>query len=155
MRGLTQDLRHTIRLLVKSPGFTLVAVLTLAIGIGVNTTVFSVINGMLLRPLPVRHTEQITVLAAQQQGSEDFQAFSYPDYQDIRKQADVFSDVLAYRVSFVGLTVDGKGEHCVISRVTGNFFSVTGIQPALGRLILPSEAVSSESCRKTPEIDLG
>jgi predicted permease len=139
MRGLSQDLRHTIRLLVKSPGFTLVAVLTLAIGIGVNTTVFSVINGMLLRPLPVPHPEQIVVLAAQQQGSEDYQPFSYPDYQDIRKQAEVFSDVLAYRISLVGLTVDGKGEHCVISRVTGNFFSAAGIQPALGRLILPSE----------------
>jgi predicted permease len=139
MRGLSQDLRHTIRLLVKSPGFTLVAVLTLAIGIGVNTTVFSVINGMLLRPLPLPHPEQIVVLAAQQQGSEDYQPFSYPDYQDIRKQAEVFSDVLAYRISLVGLTVDGKGEHCVISRVTGNFFSAAGIQPALGRLILPSE----------------
>jgi len=139
MRGLSQDLRHTLRLLAKSPGFTLVAILTLAIGIGVNTTVFSVINGLLLRPLPVAHPDQITVLAAQQEGSQDFQSFSYPDYLDIRQQADVFSDILAYRVSLVGLTVDGKGEHCVISRVTGNYFSTAGIQPAAGRLILPSE----------------
>ena len=139
MRGLLQDLRHAVRLLVKSPGFTAVAVLTLALGIGVNTTVFSVINGMLLRPIPVPHPEQITVLAAQQEGSQDFQSFSYPDYQDIRSQADMFSDILAYRVSLVGLSVDGKGEHCVISRVTGNYFTTAGIQPALGRLILPSE----------------
>ena len=139
MRGLLQDLRHAVRLLVKSPGFTIVAVMTLALGIGVNTTVFSVINGMLLRPIPVPHPEQIIVLAAQQEGSQDFQSFSYRVFQDIRDQADTFSDILAYRVSLVGLSVDGKGEHCVISRVTGNYFTTAGIQPALGRLILPSE----------------
>jgi len=139
MRGLLQDVRHAVRLLVKAPGFTVVAVLTLALGIGVNTTVFSVINGMLLRPIPVPHPEQIIVLAAQQEGSQDFQSFSYPDYQDIRSQADTFSDILAFRVSLVGVSVDGKGEHCVISRVTGNYFTTAGIQPALGRLILPSE----------------
>jgi len=139
MSGLLQDLRHAVRLLFKSPGFTLVAVLTLALGTGVNTTVFSVINGILLRPMPVAHPEQIVVLATQQEGSSGFQSFSYPDYQDIRRQSDTFSDILAYRVSLVGLSVNGKGEHCVISRVTGNYFSTAGIQPALGRLILPSE----------------
>jgi len=139
MKGLQQDLRHTVRLLAKSPGFTIIAVLTLALGIGVNTTVFSVINGLLLRPMPVPHPEQITVLAAQQGESQGFQSFSYPDYQDIRSQADTFSDILAYRVSLVGISVDGKGEHCIISRVTGNYFATAGIEPALGRLILPSE----------------
>jgi len=142
MRGLWQDLRHTIRLLFKSPGFTAVAVLTLAIGIGVNTSVFSIVNGILLRPLPVPNPGQITVLASQQSGSAEFQSFSYPDYLDIRNQAGVFSDVLAYRVSLVSLTADGKGEHCVISRVSGNFFSTAGIQPAAGRLILPTEGQS-------------
>ncbi len=138
--GIFQDLRYALRMLAKSPGFTAVAVLTLALGIGVNTTVFSVINGLLLRPMPVPQPEQITVLGAQQEGSEDYQPFSYPDYLDIRSQAaGAFSDILAYRVSLVGLTVDGKGDHCVISRVTGNYFTVAGIQPALGRLILPSE----------------
>ena len=139
MKGFLQDLRHALRLLVKSPGFTLVAVLTLALGTGVNTTVFSLINGILLRPMPVAHPEQIVVLAARQEGSPGFQSFSYPDYQDIRSQTDAFSDILAYRVSLVGLSVDGKGEHCVVSRVTGNYFRTLGIQPALGRFILPSE----------------
>jgi predicted permease len=139
MKGFLQDLRHALRLLVKSPGFTLVAVLTLALGTGANTTVFSLINGILLRPMPVAHPEQIVVLAARQEGSPGFQSFSYPDYQDIRSQTDAFSDILAYRVSLVGLSVDGKGEHCVVSRVTGNYFTTLGIQPALGRFILPSE----------------
>jgi predicted permease len=139
MKGLLQDLRHAVRLLVKSPGFTLVAVLTLGLGTGVNTTVFSLINGILLRPMPVAHPEQIVVLAARQEGHPGFQTFSYPDYQDIRSQSDAFSDILAYRVSLVGLSVNGKGEHSVISRVTGNYFTTAGLQPALGRLILPSE----------------
>ena len=137
--GIVQDLRYALRMLAKSPGFTVVAVLTLALGIGVNTTVFSVVNGMLLRPMPVPNPEQITVLGAQQDGTPGYQAFSYPDYEDIRKQTDAFSAILAYRVSLVGLSVDGKGDHCVISRVTGNFFSTAGIQPAVGRLILPGE----------------
>lgn len=137
--GIVQDLRYALRMLAKSPWFTVVAVLTLALGIGVNTTVFSVVNGMLLRPMPVPNPEQITVLGAQQDGTPGYQGFSYPDYEDIRKQTDAFSDILAYRVSLVGLSVDGKGDHCVISRVTGNFFLTAGIQPAVGRLILPGE----------------
>jgi predicted permease len=137
--GLLYDLRYALRTLAKSPGFTAVAVLTLALGIGVNIAVFSVINGMLLRPMPVPHPEQIAVLAAQQGNDPAYQGFSYPDYQDIRAQADVFSDIAAFRVSLIGLSVAGKGEHCIVARVTGNFFSTAGIQPALGRLILPSE----------------
>ena len=142
MTGLLLDLRYALRMLAKSPGFTLIAVLTLALGIAVNTAVFSVINGMLLRPMPVPQPDQITVLAAQREGSADFQGFSYPDYLDLRNQANVFSDLLAFRVSLVGLSVDGKGEHCLISRVTGNFFTTAGVQPAVGRLILPSEGQS-------------
>lgn len=76
-----------------SLGFTLIAVITLGLGMAVNTTVFSLINGMLLRPLAVPHAEQITVLAMQQAGTPDFQKFSYPDFQDIAKQADAFSDL--------------------------------------------------------------
>ncbi len=139
MQSLWQDLRYAVRMLAKSPGFAAVAVITLALGIGVNATVFSVINGMLLRPMPVPHPDQITVLGAQQEGTQGFQLFSYPDYQDIQNQMNAFSDILAFRVSLVGLSVDGKGDHCVISRVTGNYFTTAGIQPALGRLILPSE----------------
>jgi predicted permease len=134
-----QDIRFGVRMLRKSPGFTAVAVLTLAIGIGANIAVFSVINGLLIRPMPIPRPEQMTVLGAQQGGSRDYQSFSYPDYQDIRSQTDVFTDILAYRVSLVGLSVDGKGDHCVISRVTGNYFTTAGVRPVLGRLILPTE----------------
>ena len=139
MQGFWRDLRYAARTLRNSPGFTIIAIVTLGLGMAVNTTVFSVINGMLLRPLPVSHPEQIAVLAMQQAGTPGFQRFSYPDYQDIRQQTDAFSDIFGYRATLTGLTVDGKGDHCVLSRVTSNYFSDLGIQPALGRLILPTE----------------
>lgn len=139
MQSFWHDLRYAARALRNSPGFTIIAVVTLGLGMAVNTTVFSVINGLLLRPLPVPHPEQIAVLAMQQTGMPGFQRFSYPDYQDIRQQTDGFSDIFGYRATLTGLTVEGKGDHCVLSRVTSNYFSALGIQPALGRLILPTE----------------
>jgi predicted permease len=142
IQSFLQDLRYAARALRNSPGFTLIAIVTLGLGMAVNTTVFSVINGMLLRPLPVPHAEQITVLAMEQPGTPGFQKFSYPDFQDISKQANAFSDVFAYRNTLVGLLVDGKGDHCVLSRVSSNYFTALGIQPELGRLILPAEGLA-------------
>ncbi|HXN53641.1 MAG TPA: ABC transporter permease [Candidatus Acidoferrum sp.] len=139
MQSFWQDLRYAARTLRNSPGFTIIAIVTLGLGMAVNTTVFSVINGLLLRPLPVPHAEQIAVFAMQQTGTPGFQRFSYPDYQDIRQQTGGFSDIFGYRATLAGFTADGKGDHCVLSRVTSNYFSALGIQPALGRLILPTE----------------
>ncbi len=139
MSSFWRDLRYAVRTLANAPGFTIIAIVTLGLGMAVNTTVFSVINGMLLRPLPVPHAEQITVLGMQQAGTPGIQKFSYPDYLDIRSQTDAFSDVFGYRPTLGSLAVDGKGDHCLLSRVTGNYFSALGIQPALGRLILPTE----------------
>ena len=139
MHSFWQDLRYAARTLRGAPGFTLIAIVTLGLGMAVNTTIFSVINGIILRPLPVPHAEQIAVLAMKQDGAQGFERFSYPDYLDIRQQADVFTDVIAERTTLVGLTADKKGDHCVLSRVTGNYFSVLGVQPALGRLIQPNE----------------
>jgi predicted permease len=134
------DLRYAFRALRNSPGFTAIAIVTLGLGLAVNTTIFSVINGLLLRPLPVPQPEQLVVLGLQQQGTTGVQGFSYPDYLDIRSQADAFTDVLAYRTTLAPVIVDGKGDHCVLSRVTGNYFSLLGVQPLKGRLILPTEA---------------
>jgi predicted permease len=139
MHSFWQDLRYAARTLRGAPGFTFIAIVTLGLGMAVNTTIFSVINGFLLRPLPVPHAEQITVLAMKQEGAQGFQRFSYPDYLDIRQQADVFSDVIAQRPTLVGVTADKRGDHCVLSRVTGNYFSALGVQPTLGRLISPTE----------------
>jgi predicted permease len=139
MHSFWQDLRYAARTLSKSPSFTIIAVITLGLGMAVNTTIFSVINGLLLRPLPVPHAEQIVVLALQQGGIPGNQKFSYPDYEDIRNQTDSFSDVFAFQATLSQFVVDGKGDHALLSRVSNNYFSALGIQAALGRLILPSE----------------
>jgi macrolide transport system ATP-binding/permease protein len=139
MQGLWHDLRYAARTLRNSAGFTIIAIVTLGLGMAVNTAVFSVINGVILRPLAVPHPEQLTVLAREQKGVTGRQRFSYPDFLDLRSQADFFSDIFGYGVTLSGLAVDGKGDHCVLSRVTGNYFSALGVQPYIGRLILPSE----------------
>src|ERR1700722_9441861 len=93
MRNFWRDVRYAARTLRNAPAFTIIAVVALGLGMALNTTIFSVINGMLLRPMPVPHAEQLTVLAMKQKGMPEFQRFSYPDYQDINRQTSVFSDV--------------------------------------------------------------
>lgn len=139
MRNFWQDIRYAVRTLRNAPAFTMIAVVALGLGMAVNTTIFSVINGMLLRPLPVVRAEQLTVLAMEQPGMSGFQKFSYPDYQDITRDANVFSDVLAYRITLTALSADRKVEQSVLTRVSGNYFSALNIHAAAGRLILPKE----------------
>ena len=139
MGNFWQDVRFALRTMGKAPAFTIIAVVALGLGMAVNTTIFSVINGMLLRPLPVPHAEQLTVLAMRQGNTTGFQAFSYPDYQDLSRQTSVFSDVFAYRITLAALSADRKVDQCVLTRVSGNYFSALGIHAAAGRLILPSE----------------
>ena len=139
MRNFWQDMRYAARTLRNAPGFTIIAVIALGLGMAVNTAIFSVINGMLLRPLPVPHAEQLAVLAMEQPGMSGFQRFSYPDYRDISDKSNVFSDVLAYRVTLASLTADRKADQCILTRVSGNYFSALGIHATAGRLILPSE----------------
>src|SRR5271156_4390900 len=140
METLLQDIRYGARMLLKNPGFLIVAVITLALGIGANTAIFSMVDAFLLRPLPVKDPAQITVLAYQlKQGNFQTQ-FSLADYRDIRGQSTgVFSDVIAYQFGLDGLSVDGKADRVMTNYVTGNYFSALGLKPALGRLILPSE----------------
>jgi putative ABC transport system permease protein len=139
LADLGQDLRYGLRTLAKNPGFTAVAVLTLALGIGLNTVIFSMVNGLLLRPLPVRHPEQIYTFSAE--GKRGGNAFSYQDLEEIRKQTGaLFSDVAGVQIlSTTGLSVNGESERMWTNFVTGNFFNMLGIRPALGRFILSSE----------------
>ena len=139
MRDFIKDIRFALRTLAKNPGFAGIGIVTLALGMAVNTTVFSVVNGFLLRPLPVSHPEQITVLALKQSSVPGAYRFSYPTYEDLRNQADTFSDVFAFLPALAGITVDHKSDHCLISRVSSNYFSSLGIKPAYGRFILPTE----------------
>ena len=111
MQSFWQDMKYAMRSLRNSPGFAIIAVVTLGLGMAVNTTVVSVVNGLLLRSLPVAHAEQITVLAMKQPGAEGFQSFSYPDFQDIRSQAEASGEVFGYRTTLVGLIADGRPRH--------------------------------------------
>jgi predicted permease len=140
MTGLLQDLRYAIRQLLRKPGFAFTAVLTLALGIGANVAIFSIVNGIVLRPLPVPQPQQIAVLAAQQQGAPlGIYFLSYPQLTDFRKQADMFSDLFAYEIGLEGMSADNKADHLLASYVTGNYFSGLALKPALGRLFLPGE----------------
>jgi putative ABC transport system permease protein len=136
-----QDMRYGVRTLLKSPAFAIVAVITLALGIGANTAIFSVVNTLLLRPMPVKHPEQIYVLAAEQSNLNVPQVmFSIPEFHDIRGQASgVFSDTTAFGFGLDGMRTEGKTERFLTAYVSGNFFTAMGIKPVLGRLILPSE----------------
>jgi predicted permease len=139
MASFWQDLRYAFRALRNSPWFAALAVVTLALGIAVNTSIFSVVNGFLLRPMPVPHPEELAVLGLQQAGEHSLQKFSYPDYIDLRDQSAAFSDILAFRLTLAGLAADNRGDHCITTRISSNYFSILGVQPLLGRMILPSE----------------
>jgi predicted permease len=140
LEQLLQDIRYGLRMLYKFPGVTAVVVIALALGVGANTAIFSIVNGFLLRPLPVPSPEQITILAMQQKDAPiGSSGFSYPEFVDFRGQADVFSDVFGVALSSVQLTAEDQSDQCYANFVSGNFFSTLGVKAAWGRLILPSE----------------
>ncbi len=151
---LWQDVRYALRILAKSPTLTAIVILTLALGIGANTAIFSIVNGFLLRPLPVKSPEQIVVLAAKVKGDDALGIYtlSYPQLMDLRKQADTLSDLFASSIDLGGLSFGGKASQFLYGRVTGNYFSALGVQPAIGRLFLPTEAKQGS---KDPYIVLG
>jgi predicted permease len=140
METVLQDIRYGVRMLAKNPGFMIVSIITLALGIGVNTAIFSMVDAFLLRPLPINDPSQIAVLGYQQLHQNIQTQFSVADYRDIRNQTSgVFSEVFAYVFGMDGLSVDGKADRIMTNYVSGNYFSALGIKPALGRFILPSE----------------
>jgi predicted permease len=139
MDTLLQDLRYALRMLARNPGFAVVVILTLALGVGVNTAFFSVANFVVLRPLPVKDPGQLVVLAMREKATSEILDVSYPDFLDYRQQTSAFSDMLAYKLGFDGFATDNRADHIISSYVTGNYFSMLGIQPAIGRLFEPGE----------------
>lgn len=139
MQTFWQELRYGLRMLWKAPGFTAAAVLTLALGIGANTAIFTVVNAFLFRPLAIQNANRLTVLAVQR-GKRGIPAeISYPDYRDYQQQSDAFTDIGAYVISLRGLASRGHADRIVTSYVTSNYFSMLGVRPAVGRLIRPGE----------------
>jgi predicted permease len=136
-----RDLRYALRSLRKYPGFTGLAVVALALGIGVNTAVFTIADWFLYRPLAVSDPGALTYLAVQIKGEQSWSnGLSYMDLTDIRAGASsIFDDVAGSFDSTDGLTFDGKTEPMAVDYVTGNFFETMGVKPALGRLLLRNE----------------
>jgi putative ABC transport system permease protein len=139
--ALWHDVVFATRLLRKSPIFTAAVVLTLALGIGVNTVVFSVVNAIILRPLPVRDSDRLVVIASQDTSNRTLRSISFSDLEDYRAATgDVFDDIAGYSVGFLGLAAQGnRPERVLVTWVTGNYFALLDIHPALGRLIRADE----------------
>jgi len=133
------DLRFALRLLWKSPAFTIVAALSLAVGIGANTVVFSWIQETVLRPLPgVAKPEEVLVLCTTH-GSEQWETLSLPDIRDYAKLTNVFAGIIASQLTPACLTVNGKAEWAYGQIATANYFDVLGVKPLLGRTFVAEE----------------
>ncbi|MGA2899531.1 MAG: ABC transporter permease [Candidatus Acidiferrales bacterium] len=137
MGTLIQDLRYGVRMLWKSPGFTIVAVLTLALGIGANTAIFSVVNGVLLRPLPFRDPSRLVLIA--EKSSFPIISTSYENYLDWRDQSHSFESMEATRGSSITLTGAGEPERLNVRMATAGLFSMLGINAQIGRTFLAEE----------------
>ena len=151
---LFQDLRFAFRQIAKAPSFAVTAVLTLALGIGADTAIFSLVNSILLKPLPVANAEQITTLVHRDSNSPLGQYFSWPEIKAIGSQSGrAFSSVFGYSLALDGLAAPGQQpQRIYASYVSGNFFSGLGLKPAVGRLFLPGEG---EVLGSNSEIVLG
>jgi len=136
MQTLWQDLRYGVRMLKKNPGFTVVAVLTLAVAIGANAVVFSALNGLILRPLNVPHAETLYLT---QRGRDKALNQSYPDYLDLRDRNRSFDGLVAYNISQAGLDTGKNPSRAWVYEVSSNYFDVLEIQPYLGRVIHASD----------------
>src|ERR1700683_2316236 len=152
MGTIVQDVRFGTRMLRKSPGFTVVVILTLALGIGANTAVFSIVNSFLFRPLPVKDPGRLIVMAYEDPKAAFPHEVSNADLQDFEAQSPVTSDMTAFLVNFAGLNTGNHSERVFVTFAKGNYFSALGIRPALGRLFLPSEG---ETPGADPVIVLG
>ncbi|MFZ0921586.1 MAG: ABC transporter permease, partial [Candidatus Acidiferrales bacterium] len=148
LKTLWQDLRYGARMLRKNPGFTIVAVLTLALGIGANTAIFSMVDWLTLRMPPVAKPEQVTTLAAEDINGGYDNGFSYPDFADICNQSSTVFSTVAGAIIFAqdGLSADGNNGPIWTNYVTSNFFQTIGVKPALGNFIepIPGRSVDDE-----------
>lgn len=146
MQELWRDIRYGLRVLAKNPGFTFIAVVTLALGIGANTAIFSLLNQVLLRRLPVRNPQELVVLKSPgpQHGhvwsdGDSSEIFSYPVYKGLAKNTTVFDGVIAKYEFAASIATHGQTDRGSGELVSGNYFDVLGVRPALGRVLSPDD----------------
>ncbi len=158
MRMLWQDVRHGVRMLGRNPGLTVTAVLCLGLGIGATTTIFSVVNGALMRPFPYERPEQLALVW--EQSSDEFVAdlrnISYPNLLDCRNSSRAFRDIAIVNGVIYPMRYGDLFERVRAFKVTSNLFDVLGVQPALGRCFTPEEergnqpvAILTDECWRT------
>lgn len=139
MIAVQQDFRHALRWLLRRPGFTLVAVVSLAMGIGANAAIFGFLNTVLLRPLPGVNKPQELISMYPVRPDRTQSLLSYPNYVDFRDRNDVLSGLVAFKFVTLSLSYQGENERLWGYLVTGNYFDVLGVKPFLGRTFLPEE----------------
>ncbi|MDQ3687470.1 MAG: ABC transporter permease, partial [Acidobacteriota bacterium] len=150
MGTMWQDLRYGARMLLKNPVFTAVAVISLALGIGANTAIFSLVNGTLLRRLPVSEPDRLSIVFTGNPG-DPYNVASYPDYVEFRDQNRVFDGLLCYGGVTVSLNVEGQNlaggaaEQISGLIVSGNYFGLLGVRAALGRTFSAEEDQTPET----------
>src|SRR5271163_2706742 len=146
MTGFAQDFRYALRQLAKSPGFAAVAIITLALGIGANTAIFSLLDQALLRNLPVKDVDRLVLLKYEGSNTGRLSSrtdgkfyFSYPMYRDLRDRNSVFSGLIATDWAAVGVQWHNQPELVSAELVSGNYFDALGVRPALGRLLVADD----------------
>jgi predicted permease len=139
MHSLWQDIIYSIRTLVQRPGFTLAAVVALGLGIGANTAIFSVVYGLMFRPLPVRQPGELVSVVARTSQAPFMHGLSFPDYLDYRDMKEVFADATAYTPVPAQLTADGTPERILVTLTSGSYFSTLRLEAALGRTYVTEE----------------
>src|SRR5580765_3180649 len=150
------DIRFAVRGLIRSPLFSIVAVLSLALGIGANTAIFTLIDQILLRRLPVRAPDELVMLYQQgaHNGSNMGQRMhSYPMYQEFQKRAEPLAEVLCRRLTETSVSIDNQTERLDAEMVSGNYFSMLGVRPAAGRVFSSQE--DDQVYRGHPVVVLG
>jgi predicted permease len=138
MESLIQDVKYAVRMLSKSPGFTVIAALTLALGIGANTALFSVVNGVLLRPLPFPQPNELLVVSEKTANFES-SSISYPNFEDWKRSNSSFASLVAYRSDDFSITGSGEAERVRVGMVSAGFFETLGVNPTRGRLFSADE----------------
>ena len=145
MQTLFQDLRYGARQLLKRPGFTFLAIVSMALGIGANTAIFSLVDTVVFRPLPVKNPSELQELYGTLNNGADISIQSYLNYKDYRDRNQVFSGLIAYRITVASLSHNGNNERVWGMLASGNYFDVLGVPPFLGRGFLPEEDQTPKS----------
>jgi predicted permease len=134
-----RDLRYGIRGLLRSPGFTVVSILTISLGIGVNSTIFSLVNAVLLKPLPVERSEELVDVYGHTVTASTHDSNSYPNFLDYKARTETLSGMIAYTNFFANLSIEGSSELTIGEIVSEDYFRVLGVQPARGRTFLAED----------------